>query len=180
MLTLDLVVWFATSLCAAPCDVKTVVPAAWCAQDRILLESKDLVTDKSYYACPTCKKSYEAPGKCEKCNQELERRTSEKDACPKCFARTDAVDTCQKEFWQCDACKQTAAREGNCEKCKAPLKKHVSLAKIGYVCTGCGFAGDRPGNCPAMGPEECAQAGKPLTKTCSLSGTFPHGGTAKT
>jgi hypothetical protein len=162
------------------CDMKTVVPAAWCATDKTLIESKDLVSDKSYYACPTCKKISSDPGKCATCNQELEKKTSDRNVCPKCFQKPDTTEACEKSYWECDTCKKPVTHEGMCEKCKTPLKKHVSLARLAYHCDGCGYKSDKPGNCPAKNPEECKNAGKPLAKSCSMSGTFPHGGSAKT
>src|SRR5437867_11647607 len=168
-------------LVAAParvdsCDMKSVVKAAWCTKDKVLLDRKDLVSNATYYACPVCGRVQKDPGKCAKDSKDLQMKTSDAEVCPTCFQKTETVDACEKAYWECDACRAHALKEGNCEKCQAPMKRHTSLAQISYRCEACGFKSDKAGSCPAKTAEECKSFGKPLARVCSKSGTFPHVG----
>ena len=156
------------------CDMKTVVKAAYCPKDKVIVEQKNLVSDLAYYNCSSCKTVKAAAGKCEKCGAELEKKTTDKNACKTCYTKTEQVDACEKTSWACDTCKKPMAKEGNCEKCQTPLKKQVSQALIAYKCPDCGGKSATAGTCPAKSADQCKSFGKPLVKECSKSGTPPH------
>lgn len=156
------------------CDMKTVVPAFWCAHDKKLWESKDLVSNAVYYTCAADGVVQAAAGKCPKCSKDLEKKTSDADVCKVCFQKPEKAEGCQKTYWECDTCKKPMMAAGNCDKCKTPLVQHTSLALIEYKCEKCGHKSLHPGNCTAASAKDCPNFGKPLTRTCSESGKPPH------
>ena len=63
------------------------------------------------------------------------------------------------------------AKAGKCADCEVQLKEVRSLALVTYRCPECGATQYKAGNCT---DKECEHTGKPLVKSCELSGEPPH------
>jgi hypothetical protein len=158
-----------------PCDMSKVVKGYWCAEDSRILDEKELVSDVTYYQCPECKDIRKEAGTCEYCDKKLEKKTSGKNVCPECFVKPAAAEICVKAYYECPECGRQSLTAGHCDDCDKDLAPQTSRAVIRYVCTGCEASSLVPGKCTN---KDCEQFDKPLKKTCSMSGTFPHVGPA--
>ena len=154
------------------CDLKTVEKVFFCHEHEVLLPS-ELVSNVTYYVCEDCESSYEKPGECELCGETLQKKVSGKDVCPHCFAKPEPAEACVKTYFECPMCECRSATPGKCEDCDEEMEKCVSRALVEYVCPDCGHFSLKPGKCP---DPDCSHAGKPLVRTCSESGTYPHVG----
>lgn len=153
------------------CDMKTVERAFYCKADGVVLSKKELVSKKTYYLCATCKEISKKQGKCEFCGKKREKKVSEKDVCPKCYAKPMAVEVCVKAGYACPKCGETSAKPARCGSCRVKFKKTDIRALIEYRCPGCGKAAYEPGKCTNA---ECERHGQDLVRTCTRSGKPPH------
>ena len=153
------------------CDIKTVIPAFYCESCDAVLEKKDLVSDKTAFACKSCDTLSLTAGECDGCGDPLAKTKSGKDVCKSCLQKPIAAEACKKVFFVCPDCSDEASAPGECPDCEVTLKEQVSLALIQYECPECGDSGYKAGKCE---DEECKLFGKPLKRLCSESGTYPH------
>jgi len=124
-------------------------------------ESCDLKKVVKMDYCPECQKillkgDLDAKGQCRACGDQ---------------SKVEKVDVCCKTAYAC--CGKQAVEAFVCEKCGEDATAKDINALVIYVCKGCGAKASKAGNCSGT---TCANAGKPLTRTCELSGTFPHVG----
>jgi hypothetical protein len=153
------------------CDLKTTVKAFYCESCEVVLEKKDLVSDVTIYVCEECETVSKTPGQCEACEEPLQKKKSGKDVCRQCLAKPEPAEACRKVYYECPDCESVSAIPGTCEDCEKALKEKVSLALVTYDCPVCGDSRRQAGKCE---DEECKNVGKPLVRTCSASGEFPH------
>jgi hypothetical protein len=111
--------------------------------------------------CPGCsmvlsKEDLNDKGQCRLCGEE---------------SKVEKVDVCTKTLYEC--CGKQAVAAFSCDKCGEEASGRTVNARVIFVCKGCGGKSDKAGNCAAA---QCTAAGKPLARTCELSGKFPHGG----
>jgi hypothetical protein len=163
--------WAYAGESTAKCDLKTVVRAFYCEGCDAVLEKKDLVSDVTVYVCEDCEVTLRTAGRCEVCDQLLKKKKSGKDVCRQCLVKPMEVDACRKVYFECPDCEAESAAPGKCEDCDVALKEKVSLALVTYDCPECGDSRMQAGKCV---DEECKRFGKPLVRTCSASGEFPH------
>lgn len=155
----------------ARCDLKTVVKAYYCDNCEIVIEKKDLVSDVTIYVCEDCETISKTAGRCEACEEPLEKKKSEKDVCKQCLVKPAQVEACRKVYYECPDCETTSAIPGSCEDCETAFKEKVSLALVTHECPTCGDSRLQAGKCE---DEDCKHFGKPLVRTCAASGEHPH------
>ncbi|MHC4860177.1 MAG: hypothetical protein ACYTDY_08815 [Planctomycetota bacterium] len=153
------------------CDLKTVERAFYCKADGLVLGKKELVSRKAYYVCATCKETSKKSGKCEFCGKKREKKVSEKDVCPSCYAKPLDVEVCVKPGYACPKCRETGTKPVKCGDCRVKYKKTDIRALIEYRCPDCRKAEYAPGKC---GNAECERHGQDLARTCTRSGKPPH------
>jgi len=157
------------------CDMKNVQKMRYCEEEERILEKTDVVSDQKYYVCESCGVTHAAPGECPDCEKALVEKVSGKNACKHCFSPTVEVEACVKKCWKCAECEALHAKGGKCPECEKALVESVSYSLIVYECPECEMWSHKPGKCTT---EECEAEGKALVRRCSLSGEFPHGGSA--
>ncbi|MHC4860176.1 MAG: hypothetical protein ACYTDY_08810 [Planctomycetota bacterium] len=155
------------------CDMKTVIAGYYCEPSDLLLEKKELVSDVTYYECSFCELITKAEGKCPDCEKALVKKTSGKNVCPKCYEKPLEAEICVRTCYECPECCEQVAEAGECKECEEKLAQITVRALIQYQCpeTDCDEASYKPAKCQN---KECDHHGKPLVKTCSESGVFPH------
>lgn len=152
------------------CDCADVAKGAWCATCQLGFAAADLGGATVYY-CDGCEKAYGLEGKCSECGHPLTKKSAPKDACKRCLRKAAPAEICRKQGYVCPKCFKGAGAAGNCSACKTALVAGTVNAKLSYVCTGCKTAAAAAAKCSKAG---CAQNGKDMTKTCSMSGKAPH------
>jgi hypothetical protein len=170
VLSLLLIVGLAHGVEESACDLKTVEKAFLCDEHDILLPDQ-LASNVTYYVCGECEQISKTAGQCPECEGKLEKKTSKKGVCPHCFEKPEPVDVCVKTYYECPDCEHRGAAPGKCEHCESAWGKKTSRALIEYACPECSSYSYKPGKCK---DEDCERKGKPLERTCSESGTFPH------
>jgi hypothetical protein len=153
------------------CDLAKVVKMHYCELDEIILEKKQLVSDKKYYVCEDCKEVGEKKGECVHCEGKVVEKVSGKNVCPTCYGEVIEAEVCIKEYWECPDCEEGFAKAGKCAECEKDLVKKTSRAVVEYWCEECAHSARKPGTCPN---KECKAKGKKLTRSCEMSGEFPH------
>jgi hypothetical protein len=153
------------------CDLKTVVKAFYCDTCDAVLEKKDLVSDVTIYVCEECETVSRTAGRCECCDEPLTKKKSGKDVCRQCLNKPAPAEACRKVYFECPECEAPSAIPGTCEDCDTAFVQKVSLALVTYDCPVCGDSRLQAGKCE---DEDCKHFGKPLVRTCSASGEFPH------
>jgi hypothetical protein len=157
------------------CDLKTVEKAYYCAEHELLLAS-EVVSGKTYYVCEDCEEFADRAGACPSCDQAMVKKVSGKNVCPHCYAKPEPAEVCVKTYYFCPDCGHESLTAGKCADCESPWEKKVSHALVEYVCPECGDYSFQPGKCSEP---DCERSGKPLVRTCSQAGTFPHVETPK-
>lgn len=154
------------------CDMSTVVKGFFCKECDSTLVKGDLVSGATYYACSVCETARKESGSCPRCDEALEKKVSGKDVCPHCFAKPVEAELCEKTCFECPECYERGVA-GTCPDCEKKRAKTTVRALIEYFCPqdGCSESSYGPGKC---GDEECGSYGKPLVKTCTESGEYPH------
>jgi len=159
------------------CDMKSVVKGQYCQSCEMILEKEDLGSDIEYFECPECETRSTKAGKCDDCEKDLVKKKSGKNVCKHCYEKPAEVDVCVKTCYECPECETRSAKAGKCSTCTddedAPvaLKEVTVKALIEYYCEECGETSMKAGKCT---DKECENFGKPLVKSCSMSGEFPH------
>jgi hypothetical protein len=70
-------------------------------------------------------------------------------------------------------CKICGSKPVDVDACVKKTREGAVKALIVYRCDGCGASGEKEEPCVTLA---CRVAGRWIRKTCSLSGTWPHGG----
>lgn len=170
LLTSVLAIGVAAAL-SGECDMANVVKGFYCEECDAVLEKKDLKSDVVTFTCPACEDVQEKAGKCEYCDKALVKKTSGKDVCPDCLAKPVEAEICVKTHYACPDCDEPGKKGGKCADCDVAFVEVVSRALIEYVCPECGDTSLKPGKCT---DSECDACGKPLKRTCTMSGDAPH------
>lgn len=111
---------------------------------------------------------------CGGCYKFCPEGTVDKGHCTKCGREVSKAEGCVKTYYHCSKhvdhvapCADNAA-ENCCEK-------RVDVVRVEYRCASpkCPRWDYKPAECPA---QPCPNFGKPMIKSCSASGTWPHGG----
>lgn len=156
----------------AGCDLKKVVSGFHCQADDLILLEKELVSNKTYYACDACSTWSFEKGTCNGCDEKLAARKSDKKVCKTCLSKPDPRELCEKKFYECYQCGSAATKTGKCEDCGLRRKRLVSRVLVEYACGGdCGAKSPRSANCSAA---ECPAFERPMEPRCTGSGRVPH------
>ncbi len=157
------------------CDMKSVQKMRYCENEDRILEKSEIVSGQKYYVCESCGVNHAAAGKCPDCEEALVEKVSAKNACKHCLGSTVDVEVCVKKAWACEGCETLNAKGGECPTCEEALIEQVVHSLVVYQCPECDASSYVAGKCTT---EDCEAKGKALVKTCTLSGEFPHGGSA--
>jgi hypothetical protein len=162
---------FAVAGGLSECDLSQVVKVRYCEACAKVLEPSEVLSEAVYYSCASCRINSPVAGDCAVCGKPLEKKVTGKSACRFCYADSIEAEACLKVYYECKGCAARMAKEGTCPDCGIPLARKESKAIVEYVCGSCGTVSLKPGACTF---ESCAARGKPLKRTCSMSGVFPH------
>ncbi len=111
---------------------------------------------------------------CAGCYKVCPENTVEKGHCIKCGREVTKVEACVKTYYHCSKHVDHAApcADNAAEQC---CEKRTDVARLEYRCTApkCTRWSNSPDTCPAIA---CPNYGKPMVKSCSAGGMWPHGG----
>ncbi len=153
------------------CDLSGLERIRYCESCSKILGAGDILSGATYYACDDCRTASAAPGECSSCGKPLQKRTAGSHACRYCFADSVEAEACLKIYYECPGCAIRRSAPGECPDCGGGLLKKESRALVEYVCEACGAVAHVAGACAY---KDCENHGKPLRRTCSMSGVFPH------
>jgi hypothetical protein len=157
------------------CDMKTVQKMRYCEDEDRILEKDEVVSNQKHWVCESCGIRRAEPGACPDCEEALVEKVSGKDVCKHCYGPTVEVEVCVKKCWRCAECETFHEKRGKCPECEKELVEHTSHSLIVYECPECSMWSYKPGKCTTG---DCDAKGKALVRRCTLSGEFPHGGSA--
>jgi hypothetical protein len=153
------------------CKMPTAVKGLYCEYDSKVLEKKDLASEKKYFECGDCEELAASEGECEHCDGKVVAKVSGKEVCKDCYRKPVEAEICTRDYYECPDCMDESQTARKCPDCEVDFVKKTSRAVVEYCCDECGELSFRAGKCP---DEECELFGKPLRRTCSRSGAFPH------